>query len=676
MDTFVKITSKTAEILHQTETGGFIGGQLLADRPLADYLADDESAKYVLRNKSGVTIETETGEETVESEDGYQTLAVATDKRVLVVAGRSTGDESIDISLSEVLEARAEKSGFREWTLEISLVSDECWRFPCGDDPEPAAEYIELVAQRWATADRLLDDVIKQVRAARTAVAEDNPEEAEEMLVDAEECLETARERVEGLGPAPRSAVLDRAESVESRLLAAGRWVVAHKAASAHATGQEAWEDKRYERALEAYEMAIVAYRDALTRQGSTPADATLRKRLRGVAAERELLRAGPLLDAHTARERAERLSDPVAAAEQWETALDAYRDVLCLDWAQDHRFVADRERVREYAAMAADGAIAQCRAAGEACLSEGDEIVMRARAELATHLYERARAWFERAYDLACELEPADADELADALETAEDRLDTNLTPEESTNVSWEEVASAPTMIGDDVDAAVRNASHGATDGGVETADSDADSDATTPGSSAEATTEPAADSTVDGSESDCADDHERDTADDHDGDASRSTADAGTAVPTDAQQIQNQLTAISASAFTELVADLWESRGWSTMVLPAADDASADVVATRPEPADEKLLLWTVHRPDGDSIGTTVLSRCADAYDRSQGATEAVLLTTGSLTSAAEQYADQLELTVASLETVASIIQSEGLEPSVREAVAENRD
>jgi len=121
-------------------------------------------------------------------------------------------------------------------------------------------------------------------------------------------------------------------------------------------------------------------------------------------------------------------------------------------------------------------------------------------------------------------------------------------------------------------------------------------------------------------------------------------------------------QIRALDEDAFTELVAAVWSSLGYTTTVFSATKKAVYDIVALHQDPR-ERLLLWTVHRPDGGSVGSTVVKRCATARDSSQGADGATLVTSGNLTDAARTRAADLDVTVLDCEDLVPLLDSSDL-------------
>lgn len=137
------------------------------------------------------------------------------------------------------------------------------------------------------------------------------------------------------------------------------------------------------------------------------------------------------------------------------------------------------------------------------------------------------------------------------------------------------------------------------------------------------------------------------------------------GTAQPgVPSNDLLAELQELDGAGLTELVAELWESSGWTTTVFSAETTAVYDILALRTrDGGDERLLLWTVHQPDGGTVDATVVRRCATTRDSSHGADAATLVTTGTLTNAARKSAEEHDVTVVDRETLLQELRSSGL-------------
>lgn len=616
MDAIIDLTDEgNREILHTTAAGGLLGGRLLHGEPLESYLETDEVPAYVLRNKkSGLQIRGQSESESYEPDDGYQALALVTDVRVLVVVGGEGGDETFSLGLDEVVQTGSERGGFRTHVLTIETVSEETWQFPCSSDPTTVAEHIDGTAQAWANAERLLDDVEAQFGRAREQLRDGNHEDAIDSVEGTRTTIRQARERAKSVGTIVSRQIDERANTLESQMGEIRRHSHAQGGAQAHARAQNAWENAEYVQAAAAYDTAVTAYERALERNGSTPDDETLRRRIRGAAGERELLRAGPLVDADAARRRAQAIDHAQDAASEWETALESYRDLLGLEWGSDEQsFLGNRDQIQQRAEAVADDAIDDHHRAAEQWLHAGDKLAADGQREQAIQAYEQAQDQLERARELAREVRPERVDDIDDTTSAVTGRLDGDLPAEKPKD----EPVSAAEMDYPLVD--------------IEEPEPEPESPADRRNLS----------------ETD-QEDHGREA---------------------DAEKSQNQqgllqhVQTLDEQRFTTLVADIWEAQGWSTTVFSATTDVVYDIVAIGHEPTESRMLLWTVHA-DGGVVDVTTVERCATARDSSKGADEATLVTTGTLTQKARSRAEALDVSVIEADRLVEILREEGLE------------
>jgi hypothetical protein len=762
------------DVLTQTESDGLFGGVFLADRPLASYLHSEEEPKYLLQNKkSGLQIEgEEAGSRTIEPDGDYRALALATDQRLLVVVGGEAGDQSHSLSLSDIVEADVE-SGLRSSTLVVETLSGERWEFPCRGDPEPVAGFLEDAAQAWANAGRLLDELADALDESETHLGDGAYQAAADLVSDADEKIRTARRRGAEVGTGAEAKIGERVASLRGQLRDVRRRIRAAAGASAHARAQEDWGDQSYESAASAYDSAIEAYETALEVEGSTPSDETLRARLDGATTERELLRVAPLVDADAARRRATDLRDSEAAAEQWEQALEGYRELLGLDWgSEDREFVVNREQIREQTVETADDAIDDHLDAGVQWLEPGDELAVEGSDYEADELYKMARHQFEQAHQLATEVKPDRVDEIEAAIEAVETRLDEErprervpedpITTEfdvESPDESEESDRAETDWEGSTID---KSADSSGDDGTTATADpgppeidekagefadlsfpSAADEptppESSAPGGAVPNAGGPAGSSRTDGAAEDVrsrepegssvldeiqsrkhgqedttpsgeprtdgaepvetgggTDEQESATSEvseqesatnEVDGrgpanpgghpsqtDQYRPEGESLASVDVPREHLSERLRRLEGSALTDLVAALWEQEGWQTRAFDGGGDATYDLVATREEEdAERQMLIWTLQRRDGGEVGEALVRRCATTLENSPSADGGVLMTTGSLTRAAESLSVGFDLEVADCDELASRLASAKLPPEIAAMLAE---
>ena len=701
------------ELLTST-SGGLFDTQYLSGDPPTSYLASYEEPQYVLRNKkSGLEVSGSSGTESTVPDGDHQALAVVTDCRVVFLVGRAGGDRVETVDHDEIVEARAESDGLMTSALLVEAVDGTRLRFACRGDVSAVADYVDEAAAAWATASRLVEEAGEQIDASRRSLEEKEFADARAVLADVSEKVARARRHVSTLGDGAAAALESRAGRLIDRLHQLEQEIAATKGAHHHAAAQDAWKaDHDFERAASEYERGAEEYERALEAAGDSPTDEALGLRLKGLVRERAVLRAAPMADARAAREVAMAAEDPEEAAAEWETALACYREAATLDWGEhDGDFFVERERARQRAGEATTEALDAHTEAGQEWVTAGDKIVRNGRRREARQAYQRAEDHFLAARDIAEELQPARLDAIEEHLAGLEKRKSGEVTPA----VEPDEPTLSVDAVADKLDG---NTGEASTDPSEDASAVESDGDELTPKPairrldpderpSPKAPSERVGDSakrepavrerpTADveptpavGGGTPITERETRIEADDGVraaagpggsgaggvtgaetlADTVGETPLGGTETAPETDETAALLTALrekDETALTDLVAAAWEAKGWSTTVFSAETETVYDVLAIRNregEGEDERLLLWTAHRPDGGTVDATVVRRCATTRDGSRGADGATLVTTGTLTNAAAQVAAAQDVTVVDPEQLAAELVALGL-------------
>jgi tetratricopeptide (TPR) repeat protein len=700
-------SDEDTEILTSTSTSGglFGGGEILASDPLETYLYEHEQPKYALRNKkAGIEIEAQTGSEQITPGENYQAIALVTDVRILYVIGRESGDEMVDIPLTEVIEAKSESEGFRTSALVITTEADEIWQFACTGDVSEVASAVDEMAYIWANAQRLLDEAEDQLADAELELTDRNVEGARDTLGDSQEKIETAVKRIQEVGPAAQRHIESRARTLADWFLDVQRQLKADEAAEAHRQAQREWQTGAYEAAATEYEFVIDMYREALSIDGPTPTDGALEQRLSGALSERELLRVAPLIDADTARREAIEKEDPETAATAWEDALDGYRELLTLEWARDGcTFVANKEAIRDQTIEIADDAIEDHIRAGQQWIQSADQLAVDGHDEQAREVYTRARRQFELAEQLASEVRPERLDHIDNAIVLVDERISGD-TPDEVSDDSPLETVEITEPSGDadqttqqetqsEADAETPESvststqqdvsadgtgertpdqpgpTEAQTSGAIPSSDGGTGSaqptDQTSPSSGYTAQTEDTASSrsSDDSAEQESAsliDQIQKQKQQNNTGQGNSSGGHSAQAPTND--EIQRALTELNTEEFDTLVAKLWQAQGWSTEVFSVAAKSAFDIIAFRDQPVEERLGIWTVHNTQ-EAVETAVVDDCIQSRDASHGADAATIVTTATVTTAGTARANEHDITIIDANELASLLQFEQL-------------
>ena len=112
------------------------------------------------------------------------------------------------------------------------------------------------------------------------------------------------------------------------------------------------------------------------------------------------------------------------------------------------------------------------------------------------------------------------------------------------------------------------------------------------------------------------------------------------------DGQALKRRLQSMDDWDFEHLVADLWELQGWSTEVEQQSTDAGVDVRATKSSPYEQKLLIQAKRYSDENTLGGPDVQQYASLKQQEVDADQAVVVTTGRFTSAAEARAEDLNV------------------------------
>jgi len=423
--TDIREAGEDASVLTDAGSGGLLGRGVLSEGPLADLLEPDETPRYVLRNKKhGVTVEGTEGTDEYEPDRGHSGVAVVSDVRVLFAAGRSDEDQTVSVSLADVVDVRTE-DGLLGGAFVVETVADERYRFPCRGELEPVREYLDAAVGVWTRAQRHVEEAGDRVERLRSAFESGNADVVLASTGEVEETLADAREAADALDGA-RAAIDERTSDVRADLAALERRAYAEYAEQARERAHVRWDDQDYEAAMDNVDEAEEAYATALTIDADEPADDLLTGRRGTLAEERERLSDAPVDRAEHAVDVATAAGDPAPAVDWWETAVERYETTLSLDWGrEDRRFAGDRDELRDDLADAARGLVdAHCENARKQ-LADGDD-VRETDPDRAADAYDRAAEALAAAREVARERVPDAADDVDAVAETLEDRLET----------------------------------------------------------------------------------------------------------------------------------------------------------------------------------------------------------------------------------------------------------
>ncbi|MEF8828268.1 MAG: hypothetical protein V5A49_04495 [Haloarcula sp.] len=416
------------DVLTSTGPGGLLSSGYLHDRPALAAVDDDETPQFALTSrKHGVEIGTSESGETVRPGSDYRMIGVVTDKRLLLLVGSSDGDRRFAIPHVDIDQIAGDRS-LGHGRITFRRCGDTEWRVHCGKQGlVDLTAYLSHASQAWIRVENILDEVRRMLVTATEQRDRGDHERALETVLEAGDRLDAAGETATEFGPPGDANALEgRVTTVRERHVATLAEVRRSRARRAVDTGEQHWRDDEFEAAYDAYDAARAEYEEIFSLPTAAVPDLgdirAERDRLDGVV---EDLERSPLRAAVEADNEAVAAADPAVAADHWAEALEAYRDVLELDWgADERRFAGDPEKVRDRLGAVAENLVAARRMVATDAMEAGDWYADAGQPDAALEEYETARAAFETALAAARDCYPDATDHLEAELDAVEHRL------------------------------------------------------------------------------------------------------------------------------------------------------------------------------------------------------------------------------------------------------------
>jgi tetratricopeptide (TPR) repeat protein len=322
----------TPDALTQTGRGGFLSRGYLADEPAIALVEDAETVQYVLTNrKRGVSVESGDSTSHVRPDGSHRTVVVVTDRRLLVLVGREEGDERTSIDFEEITGVEA-RCGRRNGRLTVTRADGTTWEIATDTKGlDAVAGYLRDAGEAWRHVEELLESVAEDLSEASRLRAAGEFDRALRTARETQEDIEASRSMAITFSTDhPGNALHQRPQSVEVRRRATIAAVRVARARDAAATGDRLFRESNYEAAREAYERAREEYDSALTvEEGGLDDIERIRAECEHVNRVVTGIRESPLPTAITADRAAVAADDAATAATQWETALASYRSAL-----------------------------------------------------------------------------------------------------------------------------------------------------------------------------------------------------------------------------------------------------------------------------------------------------------------------------------------------------------
>ncbi|MDS0221021.1 hypothetical protein NDI54_06635 [Haloarcula sp. S1AR25-5A] len=416
------------DVLTGTGSGGLLSSGYLHDGPALAAIDDAETPRFVLTSsKHGIEIGAPDSNETIQPGRRYRMIGVVTDRRLLLLVGNSDGDTQFAIPHVEIDQIAGDRS-LGHGVITFRRCGDTEWRVHCGKQGlVDLTAYLSHASQAWVRVENILDEVKRLLVTATEQRDRGDHEGALETVLEAEDRLDAAGETATEFGPPGDANALERrVTTVRERYVATLAEVRRSRARRAVDTGEQRWRRDDFETAYDAYEAARAEYEAIFSLPAASVPDlADIRGERDRLAAVIEDLERSPLRTAVEADNEAVAAEDPEIAADHWAEALEAYREVLELDWgADERRFAGDPEKVRDRLGAVAENLVAARRTVGTDAMEAGDWYADAGQPDAALEEYETARSAFQTALAAARDCYADATDHLEADLGAVEQRL------------------------------------------------------------------------------------------------------------------------------------------------------------------------------------------------------------------------------------------------------------
>ncbi|MUV90733.1 hypothetical protein GJ629_13165 [Halapricum sp. CBA1109] len=654
-------------LLTETGRGGLFTDGYLQGRPLESYFERGETPLFVFGDgKRGVS--KVDGEETdrIVPASGFRAITAVTDRHVLFVVGGGgrDGDWHHSIRLGDVDRVTVEEGLIRD---QLSVYVDGVeWQVYLKDvATDRVVSVLEDLSWAWIRVETEIGEARKRLVDASQYRKSRAYEDAESNLAEARRHLGDASAAVESVPEEAADGMAERVAQIESRYRDTKRRLHASRATHLVDEAERHWRGDEFEAAYETFERAREQYQTVLDIYGLAPDKASaMRDRIEHVEANLELLSSAPLDRAEETRSRALAAEDPETALDAWSDALEQFRTVIELDWGADReRFDGDVDLARDRVIQSVDGILAARHALADQCRDRGDERIESGDVGDAREAYSAAISHLESARELAREFDP-------DALDRIDARLDdlgsciedaaANVAASDDTD-EYSDFDNWVTLSAESEDSHDEDESE-ATGPEVDAPEADepgpnafeADSPEADPSGSAG---EPSASLLADGTDASAGDsplDSLRDVSDPFD-------AGDGTEPPA---SVVDTVRSLSERVLLEVTEATWSALDWTTELRTVADESVVHATRTDPDPAT--LVVAVADSASEDAVETVRSARTAADADR------ATLVTVEETSDAAVRRASEADVELLGPTDFARLLATEDLTDLLPDATA----
>lgn len=123
------------------------------------------------------------------------------------------------------------------------------------------------------------------------------------------------------------------------------------------------------------------------------------------------------------------------------------------------------------------------------------------------------------------------------------------------------------------------------------------------------------------------------------------------------------DELRSLDPFEFEHFIANLWSDQGWQTQVLQASNDYGIDIVATKSDPAPQKVLIQAKRYAEGNRVGAPDVQQYRSLLEQEPDADSVIIVTTSGFTSQAQEIAERVNVKLVDGQALLDIIDGQGI-------------
>lgn len=124
------------------------------------------------------------------------------------------------------------------------------------------------------------------------------------------------------------------------------------------------------------------------------------------------------------------------------------------------------------------------------------------------------------------------------------------------------------------------------------------------------------------------------------------------------DREELLARLRKMDEYAFEQLVADIWDQRGWNTSRTGKSKDGGVDVIAKKSTPFSQKQIIQAKRYAAGSTVGSGDIQQYSSLKEEQASADVVVIVTTGTFSNKAQEKASKLNVKLVDHKTLIDMI------------------